>query len=204
MDCKEWKPEWIAYLYDEMSSSEREAVEEHLADCSVCRAELDRLGSTQQTLRASSPAVPSAPRVVMLAPSRFGKPAWSFAAGALAAVLALVGFFAGSRYASVAPTVVSRAELQSALEAQQARFEGLLSEDQAVLPASITLEEFEQGLARMERRCAADRTRDLEFILGEISATEQRAGNWIDQTRSETRNALRYVALQNDPRFSER
>jgi hypothetical protein len=43
-------------------------------------------------------------------------------------------------------------------------------------------------------------SRDFEFLLKEITATELRTGTYIDETREE----LRWVAMRNDPRFTER
>jgi hypothetical protein len=60
-----------------------------------------------------------------------------------------------------------------------------------VLQASVTPDQLDTGLRNLERRLHADRARDVEFLLGEISATEWRAGKWVDDTRQ----MMRDVAL---------
>ena len=42
--------------------------------------------------------------------------------------------------------------------------------------------------------------RDLEYVVRSITASELHTGNWMDQTD----NALTLLAMQQDPRFSER
>ena len=40
----------------------------------------------------------------------------------------------------------------------------------------------------------------MEFLLGEMTAVEWRAGRWVD----ETREAVQLAFMQSDPRFNER
>jgi hypothetical protein len=49
----------VAYLYDEISPTERRAFESHLAGCGVCRAELSEFGVVRARLGAWGPPEPS-------------------------------------------------------------------------------------------------------------------------------------------------
>ncbi|HXW05351.1 MAG TPA: zf-HC2 domain-containing protein [Vicinamibacterales bacterium] len=45
----------VGYLYDEVSAADRQRLERHLAACPGCRAEVDGLSETRETLRAWTP-----------------------------------------------------------------------------------------------------------------------------------------------------
>jgi hypothetical protein len=66
--------------------------------------------------------------------------------------------------------------------------------------SAVTDTELREEIDRLHRKLRGERARDMEFLLDEISAAEWRTGKWID----ETRQAVRYVALRDDSRFSER
>ncbi len=85
-------------------------------------------------------------------------------------------------------------ERQQALEARFASLEG------SVPQGGMTRPQVEAALRQMERRLELQQARSTRFLLEEIDATEFRAGRWVD----ETRQAIQFVAMQNDPRFSER
>ena len=68
------------------------------------------------------------------------------------------------------------------------------------MQAMVSRDQFEDGLRRLEERVNYDRVRDMEFLMGEMTAVEWRAGKWVD----ETREAVQLAFLQSDPRFNER
>ena len=218
MTCKRWNDEWVAKLYDELDPEEAQRLAGHLDECDECRQTLDELDQSRQMLQASSPYVPASPRVIVLRPSRI-RPLWAFASGLAAALLVFAAglwMAQGMIPAPPAPDetaqqarLATEAETRAALEARVDRLEQALarvddssrqSAPPETLQAMITRDEFENGLQKLERRVDVSRARDMEFVLGEMTAVEWRAGKWVD----ETREAVRMVALQQDPRFSER
>lgn len=228
MSCKHWKEEWVAHLYGELDPAEQESLERHLGDCADCARRLEELSSSRQLLREACPQVPATPSVVVLQPRRLARPVWSFAAGAACAMLLFaVGLMTGYRLPGAATSeppalAASRpVEFTSPPAAQpaalaedsvQARLEPLLRRIdtlEAGLAACasdpseeiwLTREQFDDEIGRLERRADLKRTRDFEFLLGEITATEARTGSYLNQTRE----ALQMVAMRSDPRFTER
>jgi len=224
MACEHWNPVWVARLYDELDPEEERRASEHVARCADCRKTLEQLAASRRMLHDSAPDVPAAPRVVVLPPTRSTQPGWAFAAGiGLAASLFVGGWLLGvgggtAAVDGAAATGIATVEelrsrpthdeMQEALEAQRRSFEIQLTElrravtapEPEVLAASMTPDQLDAALRRLERKITLERARDFEFLVGEIAATERRAGTWVD----ETRNALRYVALQSDGRLSER
>ena len=51
--------EWMEYLYDEMTSAERSAVEAHMKDCAPCQEKRDGLQGTQRSLDEWRVVVPA-------------------------------------------------------------------------------------------------------------------------------------------------
>ena len=224
MSCSHWNEEWVAHLYGELQPAEEKRLEQHLEGCASCRETLEQLDGSRRILRESAPYVPAAPRVVMLQPGRMRRPAFAFASGMACAVIVFalgVALGYGSADRSPEPTDaalqtasnveqgwVPRSELTSALqanrEAMEARFARL--EEYATtrtapveMPPTATAAQLEAELRRLQRRIDASRARDFELLLREITASELRTGSRIVQTQ----NALRFVALKDDPRFTE-
>jgi anti-sigma factor RsiW len=100
MPCNEWRDEWVAHLYGELSSDERSSIDEHLAACPSCSDTMRGLANSRRVLSESAPELPVAPRVVVLRPSRGWSPAWAFASGLAAATLV---FFIGTLLAPRRP-----------------------------------------------------------------------------------------------------
>lgn len=226
MSCNQWNPEWVAQLYGELDDAERLGMERHLEGCPTCRATFEELGASRQLLAESAPVIPNSPPLVVLEPHSQRHGVWAFAAGlACASLLFGAGWLTATRLipgadsagpaqrpaasttiASREPDGPTQAQFDEALAAQQAYFEKRLAEYESrlpgesaeAMPAVLTRDQFEDGMSRLERRWENHRARDMEFVLGEITATEARAGTWVD----ETRDALRLVALQSDPRVS--
>jgi hypothetical protein len=228
MSCKSWKEDWVAHLYDELDPEEEESLQAHLGECEECTRRLDELSASRRLLREACPEVPATPSVVVLGPRRIARPLWSFAAGAACATLIFgVGLLAGYRLPGAAPpqrealaaaqpaAVGSPPAVQPATltqEQMQARLEPLLQRIDTLetgLAACgsdrpddqwLTRAQFNDEIDRLERRADLKRTRDLEFLLAEITATEVRTGSYLNQTRE----ALQMVAMRSDPRLTER
>jgi hypothetical protein len=220
MPCNEWNEQWVAKLYDELDPEEDRRLARHLEGCEDCRHALDELGQSRELLQASSPNVPASPRVVVLRPSGLRQPLWAFASGLAAALLVFaVGLGVGYKALSAEPNaevpqlqarIASDAEARSALEARIGALEVQLIQQASATPAETTppeavqamvsRDQFEDGLRRLEQRVNFERARDMEFLLGEMTAVEWRAGKWVD----ETREAVQLAFYQSDPRFNER
>jgi anti-sigma factor RsiW len=220
MPCNEWNEQWVAKLYDELDPEEDRLLTRHLERCEECRHALDELGQSRELLQASSPYVPASPKVVVLRPSGLRQPLWAFASGLAAALLVFaVGLGVGYKALSAAPSdevpqlqarIVSDAEARLALEAridalevqlvQQASATPVETTPPEALQAMVSRDQFEDGLRRLEERVNYDRVRDMEFLMGEMTAVEWRAGKWVD----ETREAVQLAFMQSDPRFNER
>lgn len=103
------REEMMSYLYDELESEPRHALERHFATCAPCRAHLAEWRSTTRQLDAYAVA-PA--RITQTQPRRWTRPA-------LAAAAAAVVLFAG--FALGRSSGVSRAELESAKQDVEAK-----------------------------------------------------------------------------------
>jgi len=226
MSCKQWNHDWIAHLYGELDPADERRLNEHLSSCSECRATFDELAASSRLLREAAPAVPAAPRVLVLRPGVARQPLWAFAAGAAYALLLIAGgVVAGSKLnpraastpvaqvadfpelASTEP-VPTRSELDEAIHAQQQWFEARLNEieqrygaeaPEEAAPKTLTRGEFEEELTRMQRWVEVKQAADFGLVLEEVAATEARLATRVD----ENREALHYFALKTDPRVTE-
>lgn len=207
MACDLFKPRLIARLYDELDPAEGPPLDEHLRSCAACADELRALERTRLLLAAGAPRVPAAPRVMILGERTRLRPAMAFAAGiACAALLGAGGIATGAAW------VRSRAEPPSATVAQApavpedlarriAAIEAsLVSNPVPKSPETITKQDLDASLKGLEKRINGSRAQDLDYILGQLAAYEQRTGASIGETRA----ALRYVALASNPNVSER
>jgi hypothetical protein len=214
MACKHWKDDWVAHLYGELEVAEQSKLVEHVAGCSDCRQTLDGLAASRRMLQESAPWVPAAPRVVMVQPRRSWQPGWAFATGVACALLVfVVGVLVAPGLlpkGDVVPSdstagLLTRADLERALQRQQEQFEVRLAtyEEQvtpsSTVPASwLTRDQLDDEMTRFRNEVRYDQARDFRILLGEITATEVRTANWID----ENRDVLRY-ALRNRPEVGE-
>lgn len=211
MACDLFQSRLAALVYDDLSSEDRAAVQAHLAICSACSRSLARLSATRAILADAAPSMPRAPRLVVLAPRR-AAPAWaSFAAGIVAAALVGTGAYAlGSRHRTAAPPEIS-APMAAAFDADRAReiardetrrqLEAMGA--QVPVPATsaggVTRADLRAELAGFEQRLQRERAQDVGFVLDQIAASETRSRDRI----GDTRKALRYVALSNNPGLGE-
>jgi hypothetical protein len=217
MACDNWKERLVAGLYDELEGPQREELEAHLEACSACRNEMEELNGARESLRLAEPAVPYAPRVVVLErPERKIRSWWSFAAGfACASLLLAVGLFAGMQIAAggadnpvipfdpadpygavPASDTVTRQEMEAALQNQEARLRALYTDNR---PDMLSPQDLDTRFASFETSLDQQRRNDLRFLLQEIFAAEVRSGTAID----ETQRAVRYLAVANHPAVSE-
>ncbi len=214
MACESWKERILERVCDEIDPDEAARLEGHLRVCAACREDLARLAETRGALREAEPAVPIAPRVVVLESSGFRRPFPAFAAGiACGAIAIALAFWAGRSGApdpigaepsAKAPDVVRKTDLEAALASERNRFDRRIDEVEAIhrgsrpAAAMLTRQDLEAALGRLERRLETRRASDVDWLLQEITASELRSGERIGQTRE----ALRYVALASDPRVT--
>jgi len=227
MPCKQWNEQWVAHLYEELEAGEEGRLIEHLAGCGECRQRMAELSASRDFMQSCSPQVPATPRVVILRPRSFFQPLWAYAAGAACALLLFsIGLFAGYQLPgiggggpdgltavaqqpsdAVIPIAAGGADqaLQGQLDLIMRRLNDL--EQTTSRPAGgtspeiyLTQQQFQDAMTNYSRTYDTRQARDFEFLLKEITATELRTGTYIDETREE----LRWVAMRNDPRFTER
>jgi len=201
MPCKEWNNDWVAHLYEELEPAEESRLESHLGDCGECRETMDSLAASRRLLERSAPFVPSSPGVVVLRPRSIWSSAWAFAAGgACAAVVFALGLFAAPMIVEQ-PTPDPRTETIQALSQDVRSFEArLTSMEEGTATEAVTPEMLHEELTFMERRLKQERSRDLEYVLEALTASEIRTGTWLGHTQ----DALDMLALRQDPRFRER
>jgi hypothetical protein len=166
-------------------------------------------------LADAAPAVPPAPRVVVLARPVASRSYLAFAAGVFFAGLFAAGWGVASwhigesrRAERAAPATASPSErsadwsafeaaLEDRLARQRQEFLSMIDRKEPI-PA-ISPAELQTAMTRMERKVDDRRAADIMYVLGELAAAEERSRTQIGQTRE----ALRYVALARDPRVSE-
>lgn len=219
MSCERWKEALVARLYDELAPHENERLSRHLESCEGCRRDLDELSEARGLLGQAEPVVPTTPRVVVLAP-RATVPRWmGFAAGfACAALLGGVGLLAGLQLAAGATAlpveVATESTAPTPIEAQPATFEYVqalerrldeqdrqiraLTTTPATPQATLTRQEFEGGLARLQTDFDRRQADQMQFVLEELLGVEARNSARI----GETQEALKYVVLANNPGVS--
>jgi len=190
MPCKEWREEWVAHLYGELTAEEQQTIEEHLSSCSACSETMQELEASRHALASSVPSVPEAPRVVVLPPRRAWHPVWSFAMGAAAAMLV---FFFGALLTT--PRTQLLEERIAQLEAAPLAASVASGDDEI-----LTRAQFDEEMQRLARRQRRERAEDLDYLARYLAASEQRNGKFMDRTQE----ALAYLALRGDPRVSER
>jgi predicted anti-sigma-YlaC factor YlaD len=193
MACNQWNDQWVARLYDELDPDEDRRAGEHLDDCPACRETMEALAGTRRLLRESAPAVPPAPRVVVLQPRRQRRTAWAFAAGVAAAAMLF----------AVALTVIPRTVVPGAASGEIIALETRIAELEQAATASnsgLNREQFDAELARWARRVEVGRARDVEYLLSEITAAERRTGNYINNN---SEALLRVALASNKPGLSQ-
>ena len=204
MACEGWKEQLIAELYGEFpTEEERHAVRAHLERCDACRLELEEMTAARTALRAADLPIPVAPRMVLFPLAR-RRAALPFAAGFAAAALLGIGLAGGwvlHRRPAASPVAgLSETDRQ----AIGALVEVRLAEQRVAFERALAARDVSPGGTRDEvaeldtasdRRVDQRRATDMRYLLGEIGASEMRAGASI----GETQRALQYVALANNP-----
>lgn len=217
----------VEHAYGETEGAEAERLTAHLTGCAECRRQLEQISSARLLLREAEPVVPSTPRVVVLAPTSWWNPVWGFAAGlACAALLVSVSLrVPWTRPITVGDGDVHAVKIP-VQQATDTRFPGAdphpdeawkdsvralidqgLARERTEIQAwlvnqerrpVVTKDELDAALARLDRRFTGRRASDLDLVLQELSAMEDRTGRRIGQTRE----ALKYVALASNPKIS--
>jgi predicted anti-sigma-YlaC factor YlaD len=212
MSCDTWQEAIVGRLYGEIDPTQDRALESHLETCVACRGALDELGRLRVTLRENEPAVDRPPRVVVLRDASRFRPALLAAsivgAALLAGVGAGVGYAVGRQSApAAAPVTVADAkateELQKEVDRRIAALAASLKAEASKSPtlvAGVSSDELEARLAKFERRMDNKNAEALDYLAGQIEASETRTGARIGQTNQ----ALRYVALASNPNVTER
>jgi hypothetical protein len=219
MTCKDWKKEWVGRLYEELEPDEEADCAAHLAGCAECRETLDGLARARRLLHAVAPAVPDAPRLVVLRPRSRWAPAWGFAAGAACGLLAFgLGIVAANRAkpgadvppeprtrsdeaAAVSDPAAAGREIEHRLATLRERVDRLEADaGTRSAAAGVTPADLRQAIDAVERRFARERAGDVEYILRSLAASEVRTDTWMDHTQE----ALTLLALSQDPRVQAR
>jgi len=215
MDCERYRTSIAGRLYDENGPEDDAALDAHLALCPACVADLAELTRVRGVLREHEPEVPRVPRVVVLGHRPRFRPAL-LAASIFGAAL-VTGGAAGGGYALLHTAAPSRGS--AAAVRLDAATEDLIAKEVerrvAALTASresvaspptagadgrpVTNGELQDALQKLERRVNGARAADLDYMMGQVTASEVRSGQRIGQTNQ----ALRYVALASNPHVSE-
>jgi hypothetical protein len=226
MDCKQWNENWVAYLYDECSSDERDTIEAHLDSCDSCREQMDSLAATRRAMESSATEIVAPPRVIVLPAAPRTTSAWSFAGGfaAAAAVLAIgifIGmvFFSSERVILQAdgdiPDSVETGRLGSEpnaayrqirneyaqLDDRLGRIENWLPEPQGeTRPALATMDRVQMAVGDLNQRFDLRRAEDLRFVVEWILTTDQESR--LRDAR--TLQALGVVHAESNPNVRQR
>jgi anti-sigma factor RsiW len=213
MECAHWNDHLIGRLYGEIAPDDDAALEAHLAACASCRTTLDELARVRSILATEEPSVPRLPRVLVLRPRARFKPAALAASILGAAVLAGTGIGAGyalgaRRGETTAPIVsvpsTSTAPAPAGLDEATQRFvrdevARRLAASEATRPADrpagLSPADLQTQFARFERKLNDARAADLDYVLGQIEASEARTGSRIGKTNE----AIKNVALASNP-----
>jgi hypothetical protein len=225
MACDSWQETLVAHLYGELDAEREQGMLAHLQSCAVCLESREQLSSTRRWLQQGAPAVPLAPRVLVLEPRRRGWIAGALLTGALsAAVVSGFAYLALPRadgHRSLVGDEAQAAKLADVarppetdeivrvfhdrIDSLNRRIDQLEQQGPEGSPAAggaqvtLTANALQQELQRVERRFQRERIRDLEYMLRAVTATENRTDNWIH----ETREALQLIAMGQQGGISE-
>lgn len=203
MACQEWTERVVGRLYGELDPSEDAVLDAHLAACPRCRESLERLDGARRILAEFPPDVPAMPRVVVLGGPSRSRRALAFAAGFLVAALLAGGGWTAGRLTS-SPTVEPAEPIAAApavaVDEDEIATRVLSRLETRDAPEPLTREALEAALDRYDRQVNRRRAADVEYLLGEIAASERRMGTSLGRTNQ----ALQYVALKSDPRIVQR
>jgi hypothetical protein len=170
-----------AFFFGELAADDRRGVEQHLAACQACRAELERLRITQASL-ASIPDEEVPRRIAFVSdkvfePSwwqRLWRPApqWALAsAGLVAAAILLHGYMYGR---AAAPPVVDARVVEARVEAELARrLPAAL--DQAVAHLEARHEaRMREAVATVEKRAELERNAQMVAFQENLDVLRKR------------------------------
>ena len=226
MDCKQWNENWVAYLYDECSSGERDTIEAHLDSCDSCREQMDSLAATRRAMESSATEIVAPPRVIVLPAAPRATSAWSFAGGfaAAAAVLA-IGIFIGMVFFSSERVILQAdGDIPDSVETDRlgsepnaayrqirndfehldnriGRIENWLPEPQGeTRPTLATMDRVQMAVGDLNQRFDLRRAEDLRFVVEWILTTDQESR--LRDAR--TLQALGVVHAESNPNVRQR
>ncbi len=214
----------MAYLYDECDTDERRLVEQHLAGCATCTAELEQLRGVRGALREWTPPEQALgfrvvrEETVVPGPSRWWSrgatrvPAWAQLAAAVL-VLAIGAAIANLdvRIGNGALTIhtgwqkapaVQQAQAPAAAtpwRADLAAVERQLHQEISALPAAVSARAVDGGGAATARPAAAGRlsAEDRAAMLRQVQALLDDVGR-RQQSNVDQQIAERFLRLQRD------
>jgi hypothetical protein len=223
MSCPSWKESLAGRLYGELTPDEDASLSSHLEGCDACRTTLEEFGRVRRMMRDGEPAIPRAPRVLVLREKSTFRPALLAASMLGAAILAGtgVGLVAAKARGTApqSPVMTASNPATSAAATEEAvrrEVDRRMAEWEASHPANthagdvarsassasdplVSASSLRSELAKFERRLNGARASDLDYMLEQIAASEDRVGSRIGKTN----DALRTVALANNPYRNE-
>lgn len=216
MNCEKWNESLIGRVYDEITPEDALALEDHLGGCGACRATLEEFRRVRNVLVTDEPDLPRLPRVVVLrgrGPMRpFALAASILAAALLAGLGAGAGYALGARQAPASGAVASNpsapvAASEPSAATRDATTDAMVRQEvdrrmtawtAAHPPTGVSAEDLRAELTRFERKIDGTRAADLDYMIGQIQASEVRTGTRIGKTNE----VLRDVALASNPYVS--
>jgi len=215
MSCTQWHDGLTGRLYGEITAEDDAALSAHLELCESCRITLDEFQTVRGLLREDAAETPRVPRVVVLQHRSRFRPA--LLAASLVGAVVLAGAGAGAGYAlglgrSPTPNTVAAStpvtadvSTEELVRREVDRRMAALQESRAVAATGpsgerpISASDLRAELAKFERRLDGARATDLDYVLGQIAASEFRVGTRLGKTNQ----ALRTVALASNPYADE-
>ncbi len=187
-DCDR-KEDLVAYLYDEVSASERVAFERHLDDCDSCRGEFNAFGRLRDDLGAWQVGFTPCTEIP-LPESKMGVlrefismfPAWARGAALTAAAASLLLFalsFAGNRISLGGKS--GTGDLQAAMTSEQV--ETLIKEVVAKERAQMR-EEYRAQMAGFEEQIKAEHQAQLQEVKASLKAEIKKSNRQNSSIRS--------------------
>ncbi|HEX4823416.1 MAG TPA: zf-HC2 domain-containing protein [Candidatus Polarisedimenticolaceae bacterium] len=205
MECASFHDHLIGRLYGELAAEDDAALDGHLAGCASCRTTLEEFARVRSILAEDEPAVPRIPRVLVLRPRARWRTAALAASIAGAALLTGTGIGAGyaigsrrnapAPVAMTTPAALDDATQQFVRDEVARRLAAASAAKPVEKPAGLSAADVQSQLAKFERKVNDARAADLDYMLGQLEASELRTGSRIGKTNE----AIKNVALASNP-----
>lgn len=171
--------QWMDYLYQELPADQRPELDQHLAACEECRAQVDEWRESMSAMDTwKLPAAPARPR------QSVARPWWQWAAAA--AVVLGVGFGLG-RFATPQP------DLQALARQMEPQLRQQMKQEFAAMTVSYRTE-IQKAVADLSAAGESQRATDRRAVVGLLK--EQEALRRADF--AELRRDLETVAVLTD------